>query len=355
MGNSPSKNTFSGTHPVVQGLSNNYGCTGVTPIATEKILGTAEAFFDGQRFGGPLYRNSPVSNVANFGSPSSPDGGDYQQITLSADNMLRGAGFSAAAKDTIVLAAWMPDLGVSGVYLPRCVRYSESSTPNGPANPGRRKAFGPDGILLAAALSQDTINGATIGSPAVLNAAGIAGCLGSGYGVPMARIFTTGTSTFARAMGGIEGVRQTSGFPHVLNRVVDRQQMSHSGGISLGPVTSSTPTVVTNSGVSIDVVLNDVLEITWGPLYCSANSALNGEVQLQITEDVGVSNVPVVTKTIILPDTTGRYITVPIIYTVTKTGTLGLAIYLVSADNSHMVQLTTPLDEFGTYTLTRPV
>ena len=341
---------------------NNYSC-GAGAIASQQITGLAETEFDGQRFGGPLYRNSPVSGLSNFGSATAPNGGDAQEITLSSDNLLRGASFSTIAKDTIILAAWMPKLGTSGVYLPRCVRYSEG-IPTTPATPSRRRQYGPDGILLAVAYSQDALTQVVLGAPSVLNATGIAGCLGSGYGVPIARIDVdpTGALTLAKSMGGVEGIRTYNGFPRVLNRIVASQQLSHTGGIDSTVISSSTPSLITNTPTLIPVQAGDELDITWGPLSCLANSALNGSVQLVITEDSGVSNTPVVTKSISLPDTYFKFLTFTQKYLVTKTGNLQVSINVVSADNTHTIQVTsltislgTYLNEWGSYTLIRPL
>ena len=353
MGNAISKEAASVVlHPIDPNLGMGYTCT-VAAIAAAVISGNADVRWDDQRFGGPLYRNSPVSVPGNFGVTTSA-GGDYQNIILNNDNLLRGSGFSAAADDVIVLGSWVPDLGVDGVYLPRCVRYSEGNNPaNSPSLPARRRAFGPDGILLAVAYSQDAMG---LALAKTLNSAGIGGCLGKGFGVPLARVQldAAGTSTLSKLMGGAEGIRAFQGFPRVLNRSIDIQPISHSGGISISAETSASPTPITNGTVDIPVLAGDKVKLNIGSFYVVANGSITSSLLIVITEDFGRTSSPATTKNILLLDTVSKYITVPLAYPVTKTGTLHVALF-VQSDGTHTITVASPLDDWGTYEIIRPL
>lgn len=345
-------------HQVVPNVRNYVQVTGATPVANAIFDGISECSIDGVRFGGPLYRNSPLAaaSIANFGLTTA-DGGDQLTIRLSTENTLRGAGFSVAAKDTVVLAAFLPDLGGS-VPLPRCVRYCQNNHAGMPTQPSRtRKPFGPNGIILAVALSQDALSANGVFSLIPLFSTGIAGCMGQGHGVPLTLgyVDAVGTTLGNQIDGFASGMAQDAprGRIAVKNRIVDSLQLSESGGLNSTSISSSTPSLITNSDRIISVRQNDKLHITWGPLICSANSVLNGSVQFRITEDFGLSATPVVTKEFLLPTATTVPLTFPFEYTVTKTGNLQIAMLVKSADNSHTVQVETSMDEWGTYTLVR--
>ena len=348
------------SHPIVPNSRNSVTVTGTNPFTNSDFSGQASMTIDGAKFGGPLYRNSPIAatNLANFGTTTAGVGGDDAAIRLSAENALRGASFAGfvTAKDLIVLAAWLPDLGGS-VPLPRCVRYCQHIQAS-PTTPSRRRPYGPNGILLVTNLAEDgqiAPNGAFSNIP--LLATGIGGCLGNGNGVPlaMARVQPDGVTLASSTTGFAEGMGTDANYrPVVANRTIISGSMTYSGGIDSTVITSATPVAIPNANFTIPVVAGDRLEMHFGCLVGIGNSSVSAELLIQITEDVAVSSTPTPLDTIVLIDANPHYLAHNWTYPVTKTGNLQVRLY-VQSDVSHTVRVYSPTDHWGSYDLVRPL
>ena len=322
LGDSTSKSA-SATHPILVSTGNSVSCAGASPIADSVIDGVVEVELDGMKFGGWLTYNSPISaaTLAAFGTQ------DLTPFSPTDRNTVRGSGFSAAATDTVVLAAWMPDLGSSGIYLPRCVRYSQG-VPTSPALPARRRPYGANGILLAIATSQDdwaTTLAARIASPLTLAAAGIGGCLGAAYGVPLMFADVTGTTLETKLYGDREGTGYpVRGLPKTQNRIVSTGfHVTPTSGFAQSTAAATMWVAVTNGSFTLSLRKDDIVLIDIGPLILQCSAAAGGGMFRVVLTETDESPLPYETT---LLDDHAHYYTTPLRHVATKTCTLTVAL-----------------------------
>ena len=329
---------------------------GPAAIASSVFAGYVDVSHNGVRFRGNLLRNSPTSqaNIATFGSATQYTGGDCTGIILSAENCVRGAALSVVANDVVALVACIPNLGGSRP-LPRCVRYSQANVTN-PTLPGRRVPHGTNGILLALSNSQDVIGGTGVCANLTLNATGIAGVLGTAYGiiVALAQASTDGTQLLTQITAAGTGMGVENGTPAPSNRIVVASTLYHSGGVN-DSSTALAPHFVANSNTVINVRAGDILEWSIGPFYLSQNTNANvgAGLQMLIEEDLGGSNSPQTGQTIVLIDDKGHMPSRTWVYPITKSGLLSLTLWTIS-DGTHQVNTSSVIDDWGSYKLIRP-
>lgn len=296
-------------YPLHPSTGNDVQCVGASTISDTGTFGQAETEFNDQRYGGPVFENSPspASALASFGTR------DQSGFYPTARNFVRGIGISTVARDRLIVAAWIPDLGVAGRYLPRCVRYSQG-IPTTPALPTRRRAWGPNGILLAVAASQDPVR---FDAPLTLAAEGIAGCLGAAVGVPLFSLDVNPNNDGieSKSIGVAEGLRNVGGFLKVGNRVVSIGSHEADGFSGVSTVSSFAP--IEGAAFTLDVRGGDEVELTIGPIKAQSSSA-GGILRVAITEHPSEART---NRDFQLPDANWHYLTIPIHRTISATGT----------------------------------
>lgn len=318
IGDSSSKQAWTQLHATNVRSGNFVVVNGSTTVAETTVIGTIITELDGILYGGMLTSNSPIAadDLGGFGAH------DLEQLTLTATNWVRGGSFSTGASDTVILAAWIPDLGSNGIYLPRCVRYSQG-VPTSPAVPNRRRPIGPNGILLAIAVGQDpwsAILNVKIQTPLTLNATGIAGCLGKAYGVPIVtmKANTAGNKILSKSIGMGDGFGISRGLPTITNRT-DQVGVVQYSGITHTNATGSYESIPQTLS-TFDVQAGDNCRFTVGT-FLVKSTPVGGIFRVAITEvSEGISST--VNYDFPMPDENAHLSSFEITHQVGRTGVL---------------------------------